>query len=567
MDYADALAGLRVLLVGLEPSEASRWPAALRRHGAIAEATSSTGEALRLLRMAPPDAVVLAIPLADADWVGAAAATKEGPEPPILVLLDRADLALGLGGVLPADRLPDAVVCDAKDVDKVIVALAEAMSRQVEPPVPPEQCLPALLVALRDNGESGVLEIRAEGVCTRLILRGGSPVFAEGGALRETLGRMLLRRGTLSEADYVRVIERMTERLIENEATRMGEVLIELGLLTPAEVFEALSAQVREKIVSCFRWPLFHHQFDPVDELSPDVLAYACPPLEALVLAGLRAHFEQERLEPLLAPLAQKRLVLAGEARELAARFRLTPPEQRLLQLVDGSRSCAGVQTASPLGALHTAQVLAALALAKGLVWDEVPAATPPTARPAAGSPETTRGPAARPEPPPTRPTRVGGAPAALERLTRQLARAGRPAAAPRDPRSDRLEAERHFRQGLALLEQSAFPGALRSFTQACERNGEEPEYHLLEAWTQYLLAKDDEARSLARAKVVACAERTLARDREAVRAHAILGQIALAGGELDTAERHFRAVLRVAPEDRGALRGLRLVGRRRAGG
>jgi Flp pilus assembly protein TadD len=87
----------------------------------------------------------------------------------------------------------------------------------------------------------------------------------------------------------------------------------------------------------------------------------------------------------------------------------------------------------------------------------------------------------------------------------------------------------------------------------------------MYEAWTEVLAARDDAARALAHAKAGACAQRVLSRDSDSVRAHTILGQLAAAGGDVEGAERHFRAALRSAPEDRDALRGLRLLERRRA--
>jgi cytochrome c-type biogenesis protein CcmH/NrfG len=152
-----------------------------------------------------------------------------------------------------------------------------------------------------------------------------------------------------------------------------------------------------------------------------------------------------------------------------------------------------------------------------------------------------------------------------LAEMRRKLSSTGRGPAL--DPKAAALEAERAFRQGLALLQQSALPGALRAFGRACALRGEEPEYRMYEAWTEVLAARDDEIRAIARAKAAACAQRLLARDTDSVRAHAILGQIAIANGDLDRAEQHFRAALRRQPEDRDALRGLRLIERRRSSG
>ena len=587
-----ALTGMRIVLLEPDAREASRLAQGLAARGAAVEVMDGVRGTIQRLRADAPDAVVLAAPLPGADWIGLAALVKDAPEPPALVVLDGAGAAASLARALPAERGADAVLERGAKIEALAEALQAAAERAGAAPVDDAASLPELLVALRRRGESGVLEVRAEGVCTRIVLRQGAPVFAEGGALRETLGRMLLRRGALSEADYLRVIERMTERLIENETTRMGEVVVELGLLTPAEVFEALSEQVREKIVSCFRWERFSSLFLPSDDLPEELLAYRCPPLETLLLAGLRAHYGPARLEPLLAPHATRRPRLVAPVPELATRFQLTPAEQRLVHGIAGTRTLAELRASASLDAVHAAQVLAALIVAEAVEWDDAPRSVRPdtaAASPAAARPETAParadappaaqasqavsrpGPApARPDAPPAAAAEAPRAPSAQRAAApAQSSAAGPPAAPshdrPLDPKSAGLEAERAFRQGLALLEQSALPGALRAFGRACALAGDEPEYRMYEAWTELLVARDDGARALARAKAKACAERVLARDRKAVRAHTILGQLAIAGGDLDAAERHFQAALREAREDREALRGLRLVERRRA--
>src|SRR5262249_21140084 len=256
-------------------------------------------------------------------------ALKEGPAPPALLVLDGTGQGAQLGRILPAERAPDAVLPKPVAAAKLVIALVEALQWQdARAELPAGPSFPELLVALRERGEPGVLEVRADGLCTRIALRGGAPVFADGGALRETLGRVLLRRGAIDEADYLRVIERMTERLIENEATRMGEVLVELSLLTPDEVFDALSAQVLEKVIGCFPGLRFAHPSEPRESLSADIDAFPSVRVDALVLAGLRAHFGRERLEPFLAPNAARYPRWLVPPDELARRFQLQLAEQ-----------------------------------------------------------------------------------------------------------------------------------------------------------------------------------------------------------------------------------------------
>lgn len=559
---------LRVLLIDADATARARVAAELRARDAVVFSCSDAPTALRRMCEDGADMVLLATPLGDTDWIAAVAALKGGMAPPALLVLDGTGQASELGRVLPADRAPDAVLPRSASTAELLFSIAEVIG----PVGAAAPSFPEILVALRARGDSGVLEVRAGGVCTRVLMRDGSPVFAEGGAVRETLGRMLLRRGALTEAEYIRVIERMTERLIENEATRMGEVLIELGLLTAQDVVDALSIQVREKVIRCFQLPDFEHHFELLDAPPDAGLAYACPPVEALVLAGMREHFDAARIEPLFAAHAATRARLLRGAEETALRFQATPAEQRLLREIKGERTLAELRSDSCLDTVQAAPLLAALIVTRAIDL-EVPATPAHVARPLAATPARVPVPrtaprSTAPAPIPTRPRPANAI--SLSSLRRELAKSANAAipvspARPADERSARIEAERAFRQGIQMLGQSALGGAKKAFALACERNGDEPEYRMLAAWVHVLSVKDEEARSAARTETMTWARRVLERDRDSVRAQTILGQLAIAAADLDGAERHFRHALRVAPEDRDALRGARSLERRRS--
>lgn len=550
---------VQLVLIDADPAARARLSGWLTARGLQVRASDDVPPAIEALRRQGADAVVLATPLGNADWVAATAALTEGEFAPAVLVIDGTGQASELLRLLPRDRAPGVVLPRSAPPAAVLVALGELLGGRSRAALP-EPSLAELLVGMQALGETGVLELRAEGIATRILLREGQPVFAEGGTLRETLGRLLLRRGALSEAAYIRVIERMTERLIENEATRMGEVLVELQLLSAQEVFEALSEQVREKILACFRWERFEHHFEPRDALPDDVLAYRCPPVEALVLAGLHAHADAAHVDALLAPVADLRPRLRDASEAIAARFQSTPAEQRLLRGLDGNETIAALRARSPLGSLATGRLLAALWVADALELVSIPAAVHATA------PATARTSAATPPPLRPRKTETAVTPAAspLARLRRKLARP-RPPPASTGTRTSPLEAERFFRQGLRLLEQPALPGAQRAFARACELRPEEPEYAMLAAWVETQLAKDPAARAAARERAGTHARKLLKHDPDSVRGHAIAGQIATVVGDLDTAERHLRQALRIDPADRDALRGMRALERRRA--
>ena len=96
------------------------------------------------------------------------------------------------------------------------------------------------LLILEGRAATGQLEVASEGVHTLLYFVEGQLVYAEGGTLSDTLGRVLTREGTLTREQYVEVLQQMTDALVEHEEMRFGEVAIRLGYLSPQQVTEGL---------------------------------------------------------------------------------------------------------------------------------------------------------------------------------------------------------------------------------------------------------------------------------------------------------------------------------------
>jgi CheY-like chemotaxis protein len=554
---------IQVLLVEADDHLCGHLERDLYARGLEVTRAANIVDATNTLRSRGIDVTVLGVPMPGLDPLACCAALKEGAAPPPLVLLEATGRAADLEVSLPRGMRPESVLPRPVDSTKLIFEIHEILERVsvsgTEAPAGGlEFSLPEILIDLGERAETGILEIRAEGVCTRIHLHQGNPVFAEGGSLRDTLGRLLLRRGTIDESEYVRVIERMTETLVDNEPMRMGEVLVEFGLLTPNEVYDALVQQVGEKLIACFRWPRFSHSFHPLEEVSEEILAFEVPSLESLLLAGLRTHFGPGRVELLLRPHSSRYPALRMSPAETGRRFQMNSAEQKFLLELRGDRTVAQLHRDSSLDTAHAGQLLAALIVAREVVLEEAPSAAKPDRSPSAPTrPDQTREARAGQRHDPLR-ERHGSLGQLFGQL-QNMPRSKTPADPP-DERQAKLEAESACRSGMVLLLQNMLPGAQREFTRAAELQPSEPEYRMYKAWVGYLTARGEENQTLARANAQACASRVLQDDRGSSRAHSILGQLAHAQGDLGAAERHFRMALRHDPDDRASQRGLRLL-------
>jgi tetratricopeptide (TPR) repeat protein len=598
---------LRILLVGFKDAVAEHTIAELLARGVHARVVVDPTEAIWVARSGAAEVVCLQLPLAGADPAGLCATLKEGPAPPAVLLVDLYGEAASILNALPEELRPDGVIDAPLDAARLRVALGPMLGSSlagVESRSAAGPAVAELLIELKDRRETGVLEVRAEGVRTDVHVHRGDPVLAEGGTIRETLGRLLLRRGALRDEDYVRVIQRMTESLVEHEPLRMGEALVELGLLSPVEVYQALVTQVQDKVVACFQWEHTDLEFRPVEEMAPQMTAFRCAPAEALVLRGVRSHYDLARVDQILELERSRYPALKEDVASLAERWHLSRAEQRFLRGATGERTLDDLLQHLDLDALHASQVLAALLIGRAFVLHEKPLSpatrlrahtplgsaaqaprteTPPARTAAPAQPAASR--AAIPVPPTkpvistppasapaaasagheaARPAPGIGAADALRQLRNKLERGKKPNAAVRSQKQADLTAEQSFQRGRQLLRQGMPAAALKELERALALRGDELEYQLYEAWAQSLAAGDGTLRTLARARVRQIALRLTRQSKGHPKAHTILGQLLLEEGETEAAEKHFRTAVQSDPTELDATRGLRLVAMRK---
>lgn len=208
---------------------------------------------------------------------------------------------------------------------------------------------------------------------TRTIyFREGQVVFARSSEVGDRLGSVLFRQGLVDRYD----LERCTP-LVES-GRLLGQVLVDEGLLTPGQVYEATRLQVREIVLAacvevCGEFAFVEGLFEEQNAVK------LVERTRDLVLEGIRRTSALERIAATSIPDRSALLHRGPEEGE-----GLEPTEQRLLEEVDGERTVDEVIASSGLGLYTGLQTLAAL-LARRLVGSS-PSAAPPSP---AGSEET----------------------------------------------------------------------------------------------------------------------------------------------------------------------------------
>ena len=435
------------------------------------------------------------------------------------------------------------------------------------------------LLALEREDLTGALEFRANGVTTVIYVRAGEIGYASGGAIGETLGRMLVRSGQLEEDHGVSVIHHMIDRLVDRDEVRFGEVLVELGFLTPAELEIALAKQVREKLVGCVLRGRGDWVFHPDDARLEAVGSYVVGARPMLIEAGRR--LSERRVEEILSLSTPRYPEIVAPESVVAAEFELMPEEQMLLRDLDGTVSISFLRSRTDLADLLP--FLAALVLGGGITLRVTPttARRPSETRPVPPAFQTQR---RAPGPAPAEGARIAHSASTIavarnvgeHRPNRESFDAVLPDAAARgkeaqarlkvlldakkpktgrrrwpDAKNDRerrLMAASAFHKGRIFLRAEEAEHALPGLHRALELRPQELEYELHVKWAQLLVndAFKDDAR---RNEVEHLAMKCLRADHLCELAWSVLGHSAHHDHNDEAALRFFQRAAKLDPK------------------
>jgi CheY-like chemotaxis protein len=252
-------------------------------------------------------------------------------------------------GLLPAlDDRPAAPAAAPKPLPALAEPLPEAFTphpvlRQAEAPPPRSGELgritvPRLLVALHEARATGALTVTRGPVKKIVCVERGVVVYAASNVGTERFGSLCIRRGVVAP-------EKLDALRAEAPKARVGELLVERGILTPARRAELIAGQIKVILWSTFEWRDGSYELQLARPPEPRVPISL--PMGDLILEGmLRAS-----TLPVLAAELPEKLFLApapAPAFELYA-LGLRPQEAELLTLADGTKTVADLAALSSL--------------------------------------------------------------------------------------------------------------------------------------------------------------------------------------------------------------------------
>ena len=196
----------------------------------------------------------------------------------------------------------------------------------------------------------GLFEITRESVVKRVYLRDGFIVHATSTDPKDRLGALLYRAGALDRAQLEETLRQHRE-----SGQRLGQVLIDQGLIAPDSLYQAIRSQTEEIVWSVFSWQTGEVTFR-IGEFNDPLRIQVHLPIRQAIIQGVKKVPDTKALvERLGTKTSIYRPTFCIEDLIGAA---LSADEYLLLRAVDGQRSLYELCTSGPFSVSENARLL-----------------------------------------------------------------------------------------------------------------------------------------------------------------------------------------------------------------
>lgn len=218
-----------------------------------------------------------------------------------------------------------------------------------------ETYLTDMLALILQYQVPGVMEISNEDCEKQIYLRDGIVVHAASTDKADRLGAHLYREGLLSREDLL-----VTMRERDGSDKRHGQVILERGLLSPKDLYEAIRGQMEAIVWSVFRWQKGQVTFKIGDLDKQDQIQIYLP-IRQVIVRGIK---EVADTKSLVARLGKKSTIFGPVYRtEDLIELALEKDDYTLLSLIDGKRRFYDICNLGPFSMSENARLIYAFRL------------------------------------------------------------------------------------------------------------------------------------------------------------------------------------------------------------
>ena len=211
--------------------------------------------------------------------------------------------------------------------------------------------LPDVLSFVAMIRESGKLVLRRVELERTIHWNSGEIVFASSNSPEHSLGQFLLRNGKISQEQYEESKRRVTPQL------RHGKILVQMGALSPKDLWWGVKNQVLEILYSLFGWKDGEFAFyDSADELAHERIMLHLN-TSSVIMEGIRRLDESARIREKIPNLEIVFAKIPGAAPDFRA-LDLNDAEIAIYQDIDGIRNVRELTGRSDLTQFEVARIL-----------------------------------------------------------------------------------------------------------------------------------------------------------------------------------------------------------------
>lgn len=266
---------------------------------------------------------------------------------------------------------------DAFDIDEAS-GLHPAMSSPPTPPAhlkrPPVPAEPPVSGGLLEparfakvlyqcwaKGVSGALVVARDHETLTVHFERGAPIHVESSIPGDQLGRALVTRGRISEAQYGDAAKRAIER-----GLRLGQALVELGFFSDAELGKELANHAREQVVGCFDARQGAFEFDAKRRAPGEERPYRLD-VAHVIAEGLRRHADEGVLLGIVGSVELRYFRLKKPLEELRRVYPLSDSDAAFLEYGGRAYNVSDASELSAVSRHHAYGVLALLTVCEEL--------------------------------------------------------------------------------------------------------------------------------------------------------------------------------------------------------
>jgi tetratricopeptide (TPR) repeat protein len=215
-----------------------------------------------------------------------------------------------------------------------------------------EISLPKILAFLNRQRQTGTLLLSTPSFTKKVYLLKGDAIFASSTFEDDRLGEMLVKAGKITMEQYdesVRLLKKKTGK-------RQGAILVELGYITPKDLFWGVKYQVREIIYSMFLIEGAEYEFIEGEIPENEVITLKLS-MGNLICDGVKRIDNLTRIRNEL-PGTEAVIGLSKDPVSLFQDVELTPQDRKLLSAIDGIKTVKEVIDSAWIGSFEGMKVL-----------------------------------------------------------------------------------------------------------------------------------------------------------------------------------------------------------------